>query len=197
MSNDTKLSAGPSVLVSIFDRASARNGPTAEATARWVSGHTMIRTVTSLGRADSVMSGRKNNVLDGKVADLMSRLYYDAKCGRAAAEYNLEKAGMIEMIFGHVAGQMGDGDNFWDDIRWTLTERGRCTSMAKLQRIILRDPPLEIALWDVKDEADDVAGDCGGSEPGGPFRATHYRILAHLSTRTERILAAEKRRRRR
>jgi hypothetical protein len=196
-SNDTKLNAGTSTLVSIFDRASARTGPTAEATARYVYEHTMVRAVNSLGRVVSQTSARKNSVLDRNVADLMSRLYFDAKCGRAAAEYNLEKAGMIEMIFGHVAGQMGDGDNFWDDIRWTLTERGRCTSMAKLQRIILRDPPLEIALWDVKDEADDVAGDCGGSEPGGPFPATHYRILAHLSIRTERILAAERRRRRR
>jgi hypothetical protein len=60
-----------------------------------------------------------NNVLDRKLDELMSRLYYDAMCGRAAAEYNLEKAGMIEMIFGHVAGQMRDGDNFWDDAHRT------------------------------------------------------------------------------
>jgi hypothetical protein len=38
--------------------------------------------------------------------------------------HNLEGAGMIEMISGHVAGQMRDGDKFWDDCRWTVTERG-------------------------------------------------------------------------
>jgi hypothetical protein len=137
-----------------------------------------------------------NNVFDQKLDRLISRLYWDAKCGRAAAEYNLKNAGMIEMICGHVAGQMRDGDNFWDDLRWTLTERGRCTSMADLQRIILCDPPLEIALWDAKDEAADVAGSCGG-EPGDPILVTHERILAHLEKRAERILAAEKRRERR
>jgi hypothetical protein len=125
---------------------------------------------------------------------VISRLYWDAKCGRAAAEYNLENAGMIEMISGHVAGQMRDGDNFWDDLRWTVTERGMRTSMADLQRIILCDPPLEIALWDAKDEAADVAGDCGACEPGDPILLAHQRILAHLGERAERILAAEKHR---
>jgi hypothetical protein len=134
-----------------------------------------------------------NNVFDRKLDELISRLYWDAKCGRAAAEYNLENAGMIEMISGHVAGQMRDGDNFWDDLRWTVTERGRRTSMADLQRIILCDPPLEIALWDAKDEAADVAGDCGG-ELGDPILMNHQRILDHLEERAERILAAEKRR---
>jgi hypothetical protein len=56
--------------------------------------------------------------------------------------HNLEVAGMTEMISGHVAGQLRDGDNFWDDLRWTVTERGRCTGMADLERNILRDPPL-------------------------------------------------------
>jgi hypothetical protein len=135
-----------------------------------------------------------NNVFDKQLDELISRLYWDAKCGRAAAEYNLEKAGMIEMISGHVAGQMRDGDNFWDDCRWTLTERGRRTSMAELQRIILCNPPLEIALWDAKDEAADVAGGCGACEPGDPILVTHQRILAHLEKRAERILAAEKHR---
>ena len=97
----------------------------------------------------------------------MTGLYWEAKCGRAAAEYNLKKAGMIETISGHVAGQMRDGDNFWDDIRWTLTERGRRAGMADLQRVILSDPPLEIALWDAQDEAADVAGGCGGHLDAG------------------------------
>jgi hypothetical protein len=135
-----------------------------------------------------------NNVFDKKIDGLISRLYWDAKCGRAAAEYNLEKAGIIEMISGHVAGQMRDGDNFWDDLRWMVTERGRRTSMADLQRIILCNPPLEIALSDAKDEAADVAGDCGACEPGDPILVKHQRILAHLEKRAERILAAEKRR---
>lgn len=77
-----------------------------------------------------------NHIFDQKIDRLISRLYWDAKCGRAAAEYNLKKTGMIEMIFGHVAGQMRDGDNFWDDCRWTLTERGKCASVADLQHII-------------------------------------------------------------
>jgi hypothetical protein len=132
-----------------------------------------------------------NNVFDQKLDELISRLYWDAKCGRAAAEYNLEKAGIIEMISRHVAGQMRDGDNFWDDLRWTATKRGRRTSMADLQCIILLDPPLEIALWDAKDEAADVAGGCGGCEPGNLFLLKHQRILGHLEKRAERILAAE------
>jgi hypothetical protein len=68
--------------------------------------------------------------------------------------------------------------------------------MAKLERIILRDPPLEIAQWDLKDEADDVAGDCGNCEAGDPVLVTHYRILAQLGMRVERILAAESARQR-
>jgi hypothetical protein len=139
----------------------------------------------------SAKTSNPNRVFDQKIDELISRLYWDAKCGRAAAEYNLKKAGMIEMMSGHVAGQMRDGDNFWDDCRWTLTKRGRCTSMADLQRIILCDPPLEIAKWDAKDEAADVAGGCGGCEPGDPILVAHQRILAHLDKRAERILAAE------
>jgi hypothetical protein len=129
----------------------------------------------------------KNNL--EKIDRLISRLYWEAKCGRAAAEFNLKEAGMIKMTSGHIAGQMRDGDNFWDDCRWTVTERGRCTSMADLQRIIVRDPPLEIALWDAKDEATDVAGGCGGCQTGDPILAAHQRILLHLEKRVERIVA--------
>jgi len=136
----------------------------------------------------------KNHVLDRKVGERIWRLYFDARCGHAAAEYNLEQAGMIEMIQAHVSGKMGEGDNGWGDCRWLLTERGRRTSMANLQRIMLRDPPLAIAQADVKDEASDVADDCGGCDPGEPDLMQHYRILAHLLMRAERILAAEKRR---
>ena len=129
---------------------------------------------------------------DQNLEKLISSLYWDGKCGRAGGEYNLKEAGMIEMISGHVAGQMRDGDNFWDDLRWTVTERGRSTGMVELERIILRDPPLKIALWDAKDEAADVAGGCGrGCEPRDPFLLKHQRILAHLEKRAERILATE------
>ena len=46
-----------------------------------------------------------------------------------------------------------------------------------------------IALWDAKDEAADVAGNCGGS-PGDPFLVTHQRILAHLEKRAEQQKSA-------
>jgi hypothetical protein len=135
-----------------------------------------------------VRDGALRSAFNKKIDELISRLYWDAKCGRAATECNLGKAGMIEMIPGHVAGQLRDGDNFWDDLRWTVTERGRCTGMADLERIMLRDPPLEIALWDAQEEAADVAGGCGGCEPGDSFLLKHQRILTHLEKRAERIL---------
>ena len=110
------------------DSRSVTRGPTAEATARYISDHAWTRDVISCGRVVLQMGGRKKNGLDWKVADLMADLYLDARCGWAGAEYNLEKAGMIEMLFGHVAGQVDDGDCFWDDVRWTLTDRGRRAS---------------------------------------------------------------------
>jgi hypothetical protein len=113
--NNPKSQPNHSVVYSIENRSTGRAGPT----------------------GDAVPTGERVESLDRKIEELMTGLYWDAKCGRAAAEYNLKNAGMIEMIFGHVAGKMSDGDNFWDDCRWTLTERGRCTSMADLQRIIL------------------------------------------------------------
>jgi hypothetical protein len=171
--------------------------PTAEATARYISDHAWTRDVISCGRVVLQMGGRKKNGLDWKVGDLMADLYLDAQCGWAGAEYNLEKAGMIEMLFGHVAGRFDDGDCFWGDVRWTLTDRGRHASVAKLERIIVQDPPLGIAQWDAGNQADCLASDCGHCKPGDPILATHERILAHLEKRAERILAAEKRRMRR
>jgi hypothetical protein len=100
---------------------------------------------------------RKEDALDRRVSDLMSRLYSDAKCGHAGAEYNLEREGMIAMICGHVVGQMRNGDNGWEDTRWTVTELGKRTSVAQLKRIVLRDPPLDVALRDAEEEACDVA----------------------------------------
>jgi hypothetical protein len=63
---------------------------------------------------------------------------------------------------------------------------------AELQRIMLRDPPLEIALADMELEAEDVADNCGGCEPGDELLLEHKRILDHLRMRVERIAATEK-----
>jgi hypothetical protein len=120
----------------------------------------------------------------------MQDFYYDLKCGYGAAEYNLVQAGMIEMIFGHTAGKYHDGENAWTDGRWTLTERGRRASMATLERIMLRDPPLEIAVADMELEAD--ADNCGGCEPDDELLVEHMRIFDHLKKRVERIAATEK-----
>jgi hypothetical protein len=183
-SKDTKtaqLKATSPVVVPFCKNASARNGPTAEATARWMSECRVV------GR-DTFR--RKEDASDQRVSDLMSRLYFDAKCGHAGAEYNLEREGVIAMIFGHVAGQMRYGDNSWEDTRWMVTELGKLTSMAQLERIILRDPPLDVALRDAEEEACDVADDCGGCEPDDPNLLMHEHILAHLRDRVERIRAA-------
>jgi hypothetical protein len=119
----------------------------------------------------------------------MQDLYYDLKCGNGAAECNLEAAGMIEMIFGHVAGKLRFGDNPWTDGRWTLTERGVHSSIVDLKRIMLRDPPLEIAMSDAELEADDVADNCGGCEPDDELLLFHRCILESLRVRAERIAA--------
>ena len=101
-----------------------KDGPTAEATARYISEHAWTRDVISRGRVILEMGDRKKDALDWKVAHLMADLFYAARCGWAGAEYNLEKAGMIEMLFDHVAGHVDDGDCFWADIRWTLFNGG-------------------------------------------------------------------------
>jgi hypothetical protein len=168
------------VVVSMWGNASMRVGPTAGATARWTNEHRMV------GKSKI----RRKDASDRKVSNLMSRLYFDAKCGNAAAEYNLEKAGMIEMIFDQAAGEMRDGDNYWNDIRWMLTELGRRTKLIDLKRVILRDPPLAIALRDAEDEAADVAARCEDPDCFG-YDKVHRRILAHLNERVERIRAAQ------
>ena len=157
-------------LPAMYERAlEIRDAPTAEATARWEREYDSRR-----GRDDAV---RK----------LATNLYWSARVGRAAAEVNLEKAGMIEMISGQHAGVMLNTDPYWDDLRWTLTDRGRRASDAKLERIMLRDPPLEIAEWDAEDEANDVAGDCGGHDIDSPELALHQRISVNFDKRAERI----------
>jgi hypothetical protein len=75
-----------------------KDGPTAEATARYISEHAWTRDVISRGCVVLEMGDRKKDALDWKVAHLMADLFYAARCGWAGAEYNLEKAGMIEML---------------------------------------------------------------------------------------------------
>jgi hypothetical protein len=144
-----------------------RLAPTAEATARW----------------DNKVSYAR----DDEVFLLAYGLYSDARTGLAASEYNLAAAGMIEMIGGHVVGVMRDGDNGWGDLRWTLTDRGQRASSAELEAIMLRDPPLDIARSDAKDEAEDVADNCGDEDDDSPILAMHRRIADFLAKRADRI----------
>jgi hypothetical protein len=126
-------------------------------------------TLEATTRSDALSS--KQLLRDDKVEKLMFDLYYSARVGLAAAEYNLEKAGLIEMIHGHRAGQMStDGTD----------------SMARLEKVMLRDPPLEVAEQDAEEEANDVATDCG-CEVDDPWLAVHRRILVNLDERAERI----------
>jgi hypothetical protein len=134
----------------------------------------------------------KRQIIQDYLEAFMRDLCFDAECGRVAAEYNLEKVGIIKMVQGFVAGEMGERDNWWDDLRWELTNLSMRTSMAEARKIILRDPPLEIALWDAMFEARDIAESCGGCEPNDPWLLAHRAILAHLLDRVERIRAAER-----
>jgi hypothetical protein len=126
-----------------------------------------------------------------KVQDLIIHLYFVARAGRAAAEYNLAAAGMIEMLYGYQPGRVRDGDGWWEDPRWTLTDRGRRATDAQLTRIIVQDPASWVAEQDAQEEANDVAGDCG-NDPDGYWLPIHKRILAELDKRAARIQAREK-----
>jgi hypothetical protein len=138
-------------------------------------------------RADG--TARRDGDVHEQLESLMRRLYFGAKCGNAAAEHNLANVGVIKMVQGHVAGQMRRGDNYWGDCRWELTELGRRTKLTDLKRIILREPPLAIAIRDAEDEATDVA--VRGEDPAFfGYVTIHKRILAHLNERVERIRAA-------
>ena len=79
------------------------------------------------------------------------------------------------------------GDDYWDELRGTLSDRGRRTSDSQLESIMLRDPPIEIAESDAEDEANDLATDCGGCDIDDPFLAQHRRISVNLDKRAERI----------
>jgi hypothetical protein len=59
--------------------------------------------------------------------------------------------------------------------------------MARLERVMLYDPPLEIAEWDAEDEANYVATDCGGCDADDPWLSIHRRNLVNLDKRAERI----------
>jgi hypothetical protein len=155
--------------------------------------HTRANNIRPTPRDDKTRTNattRRDSDIDVQLENLMRRLYFSAKCGNAAAEYNLEKAGVIEMTQGHAAGQMQMGDNHWGDYRWDLTELGNRTKLTDLERIILRDPPLEIALRDAEYEAADVAERCRDPECFG-YVTLHKRILSHLDERAERIRAAQ------
>jgi hypothetical protein len=130
------------------------------------------------------------NLIPRNSRDLEQVVFYlhaDGKCGRAAAEYNLAKAGATEVASGHVPGHLREDDVFLEHSEWKLTELGKRASADSLTSIILQDPPLEIALWDAMNEARDVAGNCGGCEPDDPLLLEHRLLLAHLLERVERI----------
>jgi hypothetical protein len=135
-------------------------------------------------------SRSQNNGAIGELERLVLALHADGKCGRAATEYNLVKAGAIEVASEHVPGCLRDDDVFFEHSKWKLTELGRSASTNTLRSIILQDPPLEIALWDAMFEARDVGDNCGGCEPDDPLLLEHRRLLAHLLDRVERIRAA-------
>jgi hypothetical protein len=121
---------------------------------------------------------------------LVLDLHADGKCGRAAAEYNLVKAGALEVASEHVPGHLRDNDVVFEHSEWKLTELGRTANTETLTGIILRDPPLEIALWDAMNEARDVGDNCGGCGPDDPLLLEHRRLLANLLDRVEHIRAA-------
>jgi hypothetical protein len=141
-------------------------------------------------KSRAVGTARREADVHVQLENLVRRLYFGAKCGNAAAEHNLANVGVIEMVQGHVAGQMREGDNYWEDSRWEITELGGRIKLTDLKRIILRDPPLAIAIRDAEDEARDVA--VRGEDPAFfGYVTTHKRILAHLNERVERIRAAQ------
>jgi hypothetical protein len=137
----------------------------------------------------NVVSGEGSSA-DMQLEELMRHLYFSAKCGNAAAEHNLENAGVTEIVQGHVAGKMREGDNYWGDCRWQLSELGKRTKLTDLKDTILRDPPLEIAMLDAEDEAKDVAARTENPVVLG-YVTVHKRILAHLNEIVERIRAAQ------
>jgi hypothetical protein len=71
---------------------------------------------------------------------LIYHLYRDAKCGQGGAEFNLAEADCIEMLYDYVPGVMRERDNWWEDMRWVITDKGMDVSVPTLTFVILRDP---------------------------------------------------------
>jgi hypothetical protein len=132
----------------------------------------------------------QNDTAVSELKHFVMELYCDGRCGCAAAEYNLVKAGAIEVASKHVPGHLREDQTFFFDSKWKLTELGERAGTAPLTSIILQDAPLEIALWDAMSEARNVSRNCGGCEPNDPFLLQRRRMLAHLLERVDRVRAA-------
>jgi hypothetical protein len=145
---------------------------------------------TSRSNKRRTNAATQDNAAVGERKQFVMDLYCDGRCGRAAAEYNLVKAGAIEVASRHVPGHLREDDVFFARSEWKLTELGRRAGTAPLTSIILQDPPLEIALWDAMFEARNVANICGGCEPNDPSLLQRRRMLAHLLERVDRVRAA-------
>jgi hypothetical protein len=127
----------------------------------------------------------KGTTTEQTLDDLMWDLYFASRIGMGAAEYILEKAGIIEMDQGHVAGIFIEGrSNGWCDCRWILTDSGRRADKAQLESIMLADPRLEIAVRDAELEASIIA-DMADCEGDGALDG-HRRNLVALNERAQR-----------
>jgi hypothetical protein len=132
---------------------------------------------------------------DNALEMLMGDLVYAAHVGWASAEFNLVKTGLIEMIQGHAAGLMRKDGNYWCDLRWTLTDRGRRTSAARFQRVMGADPPLWVAERDAEEGAHDYRRlaeelddpDIHTDRDDEEWVVRHRRMSINLDKRAERI----------
>jgi hypothetical protein len=131
----------------------------------------------------------RNQALDKLMLDLV----YAGETGWATAEFNLAKAGLIEMIQGHEPGLMREGDNGWADLRWTLSDLGRRTRKARLERVMKADPPLWVAEQDADEEAQDYQ-QTFAHDPDSYWAATHRYMSNNLDKRAERIYQKSARR---
>jgi hypothetical protein len=131
---------------------------------------------------------------DNAVRNLMRKLVYAGDTGPAAAEFNLVKAGLIEMIQGHQPGLMREGDNFWDDLRWTLTNLGRRTRKARFERVMKADPPLWVAEQDAEEEAQDYQQNFADSDLDDYWAAIHRHMSNKFDNRAKRIYQKIRRR---
>jgi hypothetical protein len=124
---------------------------------------------------------------DNEVSDLMMKLVYAGETGWAMAEFNLAKAGLIEMIHGHQPGLMRERDNGWMDLRWTLTDLGRCTRKARFELVMKADPPLWVAEQDAEEEARDYQQTFADVDPDDYWAAIHRHMSNKFDNRAERI----------